>query len=288
LVTSFDSLYSDIDYGALDGIRVADANGDGINELYFAGTEPVNTVFMITGIDDMTQITEEDIVPFYDIPVNALGKLRTLSIADPDGDGNISLLIAGEQNGQIFELEYKGSGDPADSANWDLNVIFDIYEYSGFSPDSTQGVSTIDPRLFYGSFAEDMDQDGKSEYVFVNYRTSFPLWEGDNYVWIVENDQVVSVEQTGLTLPERISLDQNYPNPFNPLTKISFEISERSNIELAVFDLLGNKIKTLLNESMEPGKYNVDFDGSNLASGVYYYRLKGEGNIISKKMILLK
>ena len=110
-----------------------------------------------------------------------------MQIADPDGDGNLDLMIAGEQNGQIFDLEYKGSGDPADSANWDLTVAFDMFQYSGFAPFDS---ASIDPRMFYGSPAKDMDKDGKNEYVFVNYRTSFSNWADDAYIWIIENDQV--------------------------------------------------------------------------------------------------
>ena len=288
LVNSLDSITTPIDYGSVEGSAVGDANGDGINELYLAGTEPDNQLFILTGISDISQITKADFNPFYKIPVNALGKLRTLNIADYDGDGNISLLIAGETNGQIYDLEYTGSGDPADSASWDLSVIFDIYEYSGFSPDSIQGVSTIDPRLFYGSFAEDMDQDGKAEYLFINYRTAFPVWENDKYLFIIENDQVVGVENPQNVIPNQVSLEQNYPNPFNPSTTINFNISERSFVELKVFDLLGNDIVTLVNSEKEGGSYDINFNASNVASGVYYYTLKTNGMILTRKMLLLK
>lgn len=288
LVVSLDSVTTPIDYGALDGVGVTDVNNDGIMELYQAGTEPDNTVFIITGISDLSQITPADIKPFYTIPVNALGKLRTLDIADYDGDGNMSLLIAGETNGQIFDLEYKGAGDPADSASWDLNIVFDVYEYSGFSPDSIQGVNTIDPRLFYGSFAGDMDQDGKNEYVFVNYRTTFPIWENDKYLFIVENDQVVSVEAPGNIIPNRVSLEQNYPNPFNPSTTINYKLTEQSIVELKVFDLLGNEVQTLVNGEKGAGSYDINFNASNFASGVYYYTLKTNGNLLTRKMLLLK
>ena len=288
LVTSLDSVTAGMDYGALDGLKVADANNDGINELYFAATEPDNSIFMVTGITDLSQITPEDFKLFYRIPVNAQGKLRTLDIADPDGDGNINLLIAGEQNGQIFDLEYKGSGDPADSLNWELNIAFDVYEYSGFSPDSGWGVTTLDPRFFYGSFANDMDQDGKNEYVFINYRTTFDVWPEDKYLFILENDQIVGVENPNSVFPNKFSLEQNYPNPFNPTTNIEFNLPEQGEVELTVYDLLGNKIKTLVNEQKNAGNYNVTFDGKNLASGVYYYLLKTNGSLITKKMILMK
>jgi hypothetical protein len=257
-------------------------------EMYIAGTEPDNALFIVTDISDVRQISKNDFKKFYNIPVNALGKLRTLHIADPDGDGNLSLMIAGETNGQIFELEYKGSGDPADSLSWDLNIVFDVYEYSGFSPDSVQGLNTIDPRFFYGHPAGDMDQDGKSEYVFINYRSSFPVWENDKYLFIIENDQVVGVEDPNNIIPNDISLNQNYPNPFNPSTIIEYSISERSYVELKVFDMLGNEIKTLVNSNKEAGSYNINFNASNLSSGVYYYTLKTNGNLLTRKMLLLK
>ncbi|MCP5060850.1 MAG: VCBS repeat-containing protein, partial [Ignavibacteriae bacterium] len=158
LVTSLDQVTAGVDYGALDGVRVADANNDGVNEMYIAGTEPDNTIFMVTNISDVSQITATDFVPFYQIPQKEEGKFRSMQVADPDGDGNLDLMIAGEKNGQIFDLEYKGSGDPADSSNWELNTIFDIFEYA---PDT---VGTLTPRFFYGSPAGDMDNDGKQEY----------------------------------------------------------------------------------------------------------------------------
>ena len=185
LVTSLDRVFYDtsIDYGALDAVQVGDVNGDGVNELYIAGTEPPNTMFIITNISDVSTITAEDIKPFYSMPVKSEGKLRTLWITDPDMDGKADLMIGGERNGQIFDMEYKGEGDPADSASWDLYIPFDIFEYSGFAPTDNP---TISPRMFYGHPAEDMDGDGLNEYVFVNYSSDFNVWAGDGYVWILE------------------------------------------------------------------------------------------------------
>jgi hypothetical protein len=68
-------------------------------------------------------------------------------------------------------------------------------------------------------------------------------------------------------------LSQNYPNPFNPTTKIQFTIVHRQLTIVKVFDLLGREVTTLVNEVKSPGTYTVEFDGSNLASGVYFYRL---------------
>ncbi len=91
------------------------------------------------------------------------------------------------------------------------------------------------------------------------------------------------------------SLNQNYPNPFNPTTKITFTIPQTSNIKLTVFNALGEKVSTLINEVKNSGTYEINFNGSDLASGVYVYRIeavsagKQAGNFISsKKMILIK
>lgn len=83
-------------------------------------------------------------------------------------------------------------------------------------------------------------------------------------------------------------LYQNYPNPFNPTTTISFSIPQSQNVELKVFDILGNEMVTLLNEYREAGEHKVELDGSDLTSGIYFYRLKAGGFVQSKKLVLLK
>jgi subtilisin-like proprotein convertase family protein len=92
------------------------------------------------------------------------------------------------------------------------------------------------------------------------------------------------------------SLSQNYPNPFNPVTNIKFSVPLAGNIKLTVFDILGREAAVLLNEHKYPGVYNVDFDASRLASGVYFYRLEagdpsagsGHSFVQTKKMLLIK
>src|SRR4030095_4073518 len=95
-------------------------------------------------------------------------------------------------------------------------------------------------------------------------------------------------------IPKEFNLYQNYPNPFNPITKIKFDIPAGSSgkVSLRVYDLAGREVATLLNQSLQPGTNEAEFDGSNLASGVYFYRINAEGNSqnFSKtlKMILVK
>jgi photosystem II stability/assembly factor-like uncharacterized protein len=89
-------------------------------------------------------------------------------------------------------------------------------------------------------------------------------------------------------IPEKFSLAQNYPNPFNPSTKIRFEIQELRFTELKVYDALGKEVKTIVNGNLGAGTYEVDFDGSNLTSGVYFYKLTAGGFSDTKRMILVK
>ncbi len=83
-------------------------------------------------------------------------------------------------------------------------------------------------------------------------------------------------------------IEQNYPNPFNPVTKIKYSIPSLSFVQIKVFDVLGNEIVTLLNEEKSVGSYNINFDGSNMPSGVYFYQLRAGNFIQAKKMVLMK
>jgi hypothetical protein len=84
------------------------------------------------------------------------------------------------------------------------------------------------------------------------------------------------------------TLDQNYPNPFNPTTVISYQLPVASDVNLVVFDMLGREVSVLVNERRETGVYQVKFDGLNLSSGVYLYRLAAGDRLMARKMILMK
>ncbi|MBE2227212.1 MAG: T9SS type A sorting domain-containing protein [Ignavibacteria bacterium] len=103
----------------------------------------------------------------------------------------------------------------------------------------------------------------------------------------------IGITQTSQLIPGDFSLGQNYPNPFNPATKINFEVKskgrgEKAKMILTVYDVTGKVTILLLNSELLPGSYEVDFDGSNLPSGVYYYMLRTEGYRETRKMVLLK
>ncbi len=90
------------------------------------------------------------------------------------------------------------------------------------------------------------------------------------------------------SLPLSYSLSQNYPNPFNPVTKINYELPGDGKVKLMIYDVLGREIKTLVNEVKQAGKYTVEFNGSNFASGVYFYRIESGKFTDVKRMVLVK
>jgi photosystem II stability/assembly factor-like uncharacterized protein len=105
---------------------------------------------------------------------------------------------------------------------------------------------------------------------------------------------IVNIKNITNSIPQNLLLHQNYPNPFNPTTKIKFDIAPLSRgvgsvlTTLKIYDILGKEITTLINEKLNPGFYEVEFDGSNFASGVYFYQLKYGDFLQMRKMILLK
>ncbi|MCU0344147.1 MAG: T9SS type A sorting domain-containing protein [Ignavibacterium sp.] len=122
------------------------------------------------------------------------------------------------------------------------------------------------------------------------YRPSLSRYEA----YLLDRGTTTSVREID-ALPNNFSLEQNYPNPFNPSTKIRYSIPnvtlsgvEGSRVQLKVYDLLGNEVATLVNEEKPSGVYEVDFNASNLSSGIYFYKLTAGAFTQTKKMTVLK
>ncbi|RJP60167.1 MAG: T9SS C-terminal target domain-containing protein [Ignavibacteriales bacterium] len=99
---------------------------------------------------------------------------------------------------------------------------------------------------------------------------------------------IVSVDNEHKEVVNEFSLSQNYPNPFNPTSKIKYQIAKLGKVELKVYDILGREITTLVNDIKAPGIYEVTFNASQLASGVYFYRLISSDFVQTKKMMVIK
>jgi len=136
----------------------------------------------------------------------------------------------------------------------------------------------------------------KNDRIYTTWYASYPLEKGYN-IWanILDfNDPSTTILEDNTFNPKSFTLHQNFPNPFNPNTTIEYELAKPSQVELTIFNNLGQKVKTLIQKQQSAGSHKLTWDGKNQAgqpvpSGIYFYRLKTEEGIMaSKKMVLLK
>jgi hypothetical protein len=109
--------------------------------------------------------------------------------------------------------------------------------------------------------------------------------------WQFSNVSTIGINQVSYIVPVDFSLEQNYPNPFNPYTRIKFGIRNSGSYtktDLRIYNIQGREVVVLVNGDLMPGTYEVEFDGSNFPSGVYYYRLTVPGFSETRKMALVK
>jgi len=99
---------------------------------------------------------------------------------------------------------------------------------------------------------------------------------------------VNAIKSSTTNVPHQFMLNQNYPNPFNPSTTITYGLPRRAIVSLAIFNTLGQLISTPVNESQEAGYHAVRFDGSNLASGMYFYRIQAGSFVQTRKFLLIR
>jgi hypothetical protein len=179
---------------------------------------------------------------------------------------SLNLTTSTETNNQGFEIERK----EAPSKSPPTGLTSGEWVKIGF----VEGYGTTTEPQFY-SFIDESLQPGIYQYRLkqIDFDGSF------------EYSIVVEVIIQG---PTEFSLSQNYPNPFNPATSLQYSVSSRQIVSLKVYDLLGNEIATIVNEEKPAGEYEVEFNGIELSSGIYFYQLKAGSFIETKKMILLK
>ena len=134
---------------------------------------------------------------------------------------------------------------------------------------------------------------------FIGDYTNLVAYNGKIYAVWTRSDQfgrsilIAPVDESALDVKNNevvsdFRLYQNYPNPFNPSTKIKYQIADYGFVSLKVYDILGREVAVLVNETQNPGSYEIKFDGKNFSSGTYFYRIKTRNNIQTKKMMLLK
>jgi hypothetical protein len=163
---------------------------------------------------------------------------------------------------------------------WDLGDPESVGEWA--DPDSAGerlGNGILEGTLRFDSFQLTHDENTapSGTLYFSNLRLVKKKYE-------IVND----IADENLDIPQQFALKQNYPNPFNPATIIPFEVSRTGQVRLTIYNVLGQEVAVLLNRIMPAGRFQVRFDGLNLASGIYIYELRSEDISLRKPMILLK
>jgi hypothetical protein len=179
----------------------------------------------------------------------------------------------------LFEFDARASAQRIIDAKLERNgPLYENYSQNGPSLLSTQ--------MQHYSFQFEMQHPSDYE-----ARVIFNCGNDNNDLYFdnISLKEIVTsvVEETDFIFTEYV-LNNNYPNPFNPISKISFNIADKGYTLLKIYDVLGNEITTLIKKELAAGRYDVDFDGSNLPSGIYFYRLSVNNFSQTKKMILLK
>ncbi|MCO6446562.1 MAG: T9SS type A sorting domain-containing protein [Ignavibacterium album] len=188
-------------------------------------------------------------------------ELASFTASVSENSVTLNWLTATELSNLGFEIQRQNSDDKNQNMEWTK---------IGFVPGFG---TTTEPKSY--SFI-----DSKLETGNYNYRLKQIDLDGS---FAYSNTINIKIEQ-----PFVFTLDQNYPNPFNPVTSIQYAIANKQFVKLIVYDVLGNEIAVLVNEEKPAGKYEVSWNASNLASGVYIYRLQSGLFVSSKKMMLLR
>ncbi len=259
------------------------------------------------------------------------GAIFGAGYGDYDKDGNPNLYFSGGANRLIATAEFQG-GDKTDMANWTTEVIYsetdDIDRYASVAYyDSAGIVDTVvsyrdaSVAYFVSKFASgnaDMDKDGNEDMI-VGFQAfgdsigyTYNTWNADSGKYLVTDEysevnpgrrsiRMIEATATGferkditLITPDQYILEQNYPNPFNPTTNIKFYLPIQKKISLTIYDALGQKVKTLIdNEVMTKGNHAAQWDATNeagvkVASGMYIYELRYGNFAKTKRMMLMK
>ncbi len=140
------------------------------------------------------------------------------------------------------------------------------------------------PIIYVSSDAPDSAGISISIIPFLNSHNGSEIFIDD----ISFSGNATSVNEGNLQVPLVYELKQNYPNPFNPSTTIEYQIPKLSHVSLVVYDVFGNQVSVIVNEVKQAGKYSVNFNAANLASGVYFYKIEAGNFVQAKKLIILK
>ena len=294
---------ADINFAYQDGITVFNDNGSGSKKL---GITVYLDSYSLNNADNKNSVilkyrfantTDADISNFYpgiffDWDMTSQGDS---DIVDYDEPGNLGYVYHWGVNPQMYV------GTALISSNqYGFRAIDNTKEiYDGFSnSEKWQALSGGTEMTFAGpaDISEVTSAGPFSIPAGKSINVAFAITAGSNLDELRTNitnardtyKNYLANNNGGGEIPLHYNLSQNYPNPFNPGTKIDYEIPEEGRVSIKVYDILGRLVRTLIEEDKKPGIYTLKFDGTNLASGIYFYQLKVNTYTSTKKFILLR
>ena len=184
----------------------------------------------------------------------------------------------------VAEVFYDSSGIAVDTENvFDMDIPTD----DPLTPE-IEGAAAGEP-LFFMCHADYSPYNAEYGWLFPVQTEGVVHLPGEHKEIFFEGDIAISVdEEDERSAPSGFMLSQNYPNPFNPTTEISFSLSHAGQATLEIYNIMGQKVATLVDERLEAGEHTYQWDASDNASGVYFYRLAAEGKVETRKMLRLK
>jgi hypothetical protein len=192
----------------------------------------------------------------------------------------------------VFQLTLQNEGLSASADNVSIVVtsldtcaVLPVSDSSGFGDIVAGETADGDPATTIRFTSECTDSSWVSFKVDI-YSNQTVFWTDTFSVFVHGSPSTISEPKTDI--PYKFDLIQNYPNPFNPSTMINYQLPMANDVELSIYNLLGQKVATLVSDRQAAGYYQVEWDASGYASGIYYYRLVAGEFIEMKKMVLLR
>ena len=237
---------------------------------------------LVIDVSGNIYVTGNSFDDFVTVKYNSSGALQWAQLYNGPGNaGDYAYSLAVDNSANVYVTGYSfGTGVS----------VYDFATVKYNSSGSQQWVQRYDgPGDFYDiPFTVAVDGSGN---VYVSGESG---GNGSGFDFaIIKYSQTVEIEPISSEIPREYKLFQNYPNPFNPVTKIKFDIpqlTEQSNMftKIRIYDVIGRVVQTILEENLQPGEYEITFDGKTLSSGVYYYNIEAGDYRDTKKMVLVK
>ena len=281
-------IYTNLENTKTDSLTLYDDGQHGDSQpndgIYGAYILPIN-------VEDYFKLnvstTEDSTNSYVNTPIN----LRFTTV----GPIKLDSLLISKISSTAYTIKpfFRNEGSSYTVNDLNVNISTNYITITQIDPD-TISISSIAPGVVVGP-ANDVNVTVTSHFTGT-FILNFEIMSNG---WTYWKESIVQRITTGIdekTLtPINYSLTQNYPNPFNPNTRINFSISKLSFVDIGVYDILGRKISTLINEEKTAGIYKVEFNAINLPSGIYFYKIKAtpvggqaESFVQTKKMVLMK